>query len=120
MANPTLNEKQRKKYFDPLFRLIKKRIKNLAVHNPDVAWALQRKLWKEISYLERGKPCARKKLKWQKWKSQGRKCSFCRKGLLLPNSILDRFKATKGYTSKNARVIHSKCDRALQKKRKFK
>ena len=78
----------------------------------DLLFALRRKLFKELSYDERGKPMLRKLLKAQKYGSQDGKCKMC--GNVLPDggkyAVLDRFVARLGYTDENTRLICSGCD----------
>jgi hypothetical protein len=52
--------------------------------------ALNRKVYKELSYDKRSKPIVRRKLKREKWEAQDRKCAECGKrdgaGLQRPGS----------------------------------
>lgn len=123
MANPQLSEAERKKHFAPLFESIKKKISLLAEKNPRLSWALQRKLWRELSYLERGTPQQRRKLKIEKWHAQNKKCAVksCgkKKNIRLKYSVLDRRKAIGGYTSQNTRLLCRSCDIKIQKQKGY-
>lgn len=82
-------------------------------------WALRRKLAKELSYDERGKPTHRRQLKAFKRGEQGGKCAIC--GEILPerNAVLDRREAMLGYTPENTRLICKECDDRVQAERGF-
>jgi hypothetical protein len=76
----------------------------------ELRFALNRKVYKELSYDERSKPIARRKLKREKWEAQGRKCAQCGEAMEFAYSVLDRFKAVDGYTAGNTRLVHAECD----------
>ena len=73
-------------------------------------FAYRRKLFKELTYDERGKPMARRKLKDQKWKQQRGICAVCKRELPEKYAVLDRLNASDGYTAENTRLIHQQCD----------
>ena len=51
--------------FAPLLADARARLERLSASDPDLLWALRRKLAKELTYDERGKPMYRKQLKVQ-------------------------------------------------------
>jgi hypothetical protein len=109
MANPRLTEEQRKHLFAPLFECVKAELERLSGGDPQLLWALRRKLAKELVYLERSTPGARKKLKAQVWAAQNGRCALCQQGMPLKNSELDRFEAYLGYVESNVRLVHHDC-----------
>jgi hypothetical protein len=119
MSNPQLTKEQRERLFMPLFEHIKGRLDQLSNGDSRLLWALRRKLAKELTYLERGKPSQRKRLKEQKFSEQVAFCAIC--GNLLPfkETELDRIDAFGGYTRENTRLVHHKCHREQQKQRGF-
>ena len=120
MANRQLSSDELKRLFAPLLAGVRKRIAHLSTGDDALSWALRRKLYKELSYDERGKPMHRRRLKAAKRASQNNKCDVCKKLLPAKNSVLDRKDAMKGYTSKNTRLLCPKCDATVQAKRGFK
>ncbi|MGA3288440.1 MAG: hypothetical protein ABSD46_13580 [Bacteroidota bacterium] len=120
LANRRLTEEEIKKLFTPLFSEVRKRLTALSRGKKDLRWALQRKLLKELIYDERGKPMYRRKLKEQKRLEQNNKCAVCGSKLPTKYSVLDRFKAMKGYTIKNTRLICQSCDTTIQQQRGYK
>jgi hypothetical protein len=82
-------------------------------------WALRRKLSKELSYLERGKPMERKALKLAKRVEQHGLCAICGHPLPEQGAVLDRKEAMAGYTLENTRLVHYECDRQVQAERGF-
>lgn len=83
-------------------------------------WAFRRKVFKELTYDERGKPMERRKLKEAKWKSQRGICPACNGSLPEKYCVLDRLEAMKGYTSENTRLLCSSCDSRLQSEKGYK
>ncbi len=98
---------------------VRKMIEKEADGAADLLWALRRKVAKELSYDERGKPMDRRKLKAVKRALQGGKCAMCKRKLPARGAILDRKKAIEGYTEANTRLICEKCDKATQAKRGY-
>lgn len=83
-------------------------------------WALRRKVFKELTYDERGKPMERRKLKEAKWKAQRGQCLTCNAPLPDKYCVLDRLEAMKGYTPENTRLICATCDTRLQAAKGYK
>ena len=77
-------------------------------------WALRRKLAKELVYLERSTPMARRKLKELMFKKQGGVCPMCQEQLPEKGAELDRTEAYLGYTEANVRLVHHHCHVADQ------
>jgi len=119
MANPQLTAEQRKNLFGPLFLSVKQELERLAAGDARLLWALRRKLAKELEYLERGTPSYRKRLKEQKYSDQVAFCAICGDILPFKDIDLDRIEAYLGYTRENTRLVHHKCHRAEQAKKKY-
>jgi hypothetical protein len=79
MANPRLTKDQRADLFAPLFDLVRNELDRLSAGDPELLWALRRKLAKELTYLERSTPSERGKLKALVFQSGARQGS-CRLG----------------------------------------
>lgn len=119
MANPQLTKQQREEIFAPLFKKIKEELDVLSAGDPDLLFALRRKLVKDLGYLERGVPMMRVRLKAQKMKEQEGLCAVCGKALPEKGSELDRFEAKLGYTPENTRLVHHDCHIEDQSKKKY-
>jgi len=109
MANPRLTETQRDQLFAPLFKLVQAELDRLSQGDPEVQWALRRKLAKELTYLERSTPAARTKLKASKWQEQKGLCALCQKVMPQKGCELDRTEAFLGYVASNVRLVHHEC-----------
>jgi len=119
MPNPQLNEIQLKQA-NILLDKIRKEIKTLAGNDTELIFAFRRKIRKMLMYDERGTPITRRKLKDLMWKRQKGICPVCKKELPEKYAVLDRFKAIKGYTEENVRLICSDCDKKIQEDRGYK
>lgn len=119
MPNRTLTSEEREKLFQPLISEIRRRLKELAGEDTDLLWALRRKLFKELTYDERGNPTQRRVLKEVKRAVQKNKCAVCNNELPKKNAVLDRFEAMKGYTEENTRLICTECDVSVQEERGY-
>ncbi len=89
-------------------------LKFLAGDDPELLFALRRRLYTRLMHLERGTPMHRTKLKRLKWKAQKGVCAICEKPMEQKGSELDRFKASDGYTVENTRLVHHECHVADQ------
>ena len=120
MSNPQLTAEQRKVIFLPLFGRVKVLLEAASGGDQNLKWALNRKLFKELVYLERGKPMQRKALKKQKMKEHAGICALCRR-LIQPDdeSHLHRTYAPDGYTPRNTQLVHDRCHRQDQKAKKY-
>ncbi len=89
--------------------------------DPDLRFALRRKIAKELTYNERGKPAQRKKLKLKMLRLQHGLCANCGHPLplLARGAVLDRKDAMAGYTVANVKLICRDCDDKLQESRSF-
>ena len=87
----------------------------------ELLFALNRKLYKELSYLERGKPTTRRRVKLEKYAQQKGICAECGKDLpqLGKGAHLDRVNAIEGYTLGNTQLIHAACHEKRQADRKY-
>ncbi len=91
----------------------------LAGEDPELLFALRRRLYTRLMHLERGTPAHRTKLKAEKWKAQGGICAMCDKNMPQKGSELDRFVAWKGYTAENTRLVHHECHVDDQRRKGF-
>ncbi len=82
-------------------------------------YALRRKLYKELSYDERGKPMHRRALKAKKRAMQNSLCALCADLLPEKDVVLDRFEAKNGYTMVNTQLICRACDTVKQERLRF-
>lgn len=114
MPNRRLTSEELEKLFAPLLAEVRNRLVSLSGGDVDLHWALRRKLFKELSYDERGKPMQRRKLKEIKRAEQDNKCPLCCKTLPAKYVVLDRIEAMKGYTSENTRLLCQVCDAQVQ------
>jgi hypothetical protein len=87
--------------------------------DPGLLFALRRKVYKELTYDERGKPLNRRKLKAEMRARQNGLCVICTTELPKRYAVLDRFVAAKGYVAENVQLICEPCDRHIQSQRKF-
>jgi len=102
-----------------LLDVIRERIKELSDRESSLMFAYRRKIYKELSYDERGKPMLRKILKFKKYAEQKDMCAHCHHPLPQQDAVLDRFEAIKGYTLENTRLICRNCDLTIQTSRGF-
>ena len=119
MPNRILTPEELKNLFEPFVCDVRNRLKELSGGDDALHWALRRKLSKELSYDERGKPMLRRSLKRKKRIEQKGKCAKCGKHLPETHNVLDRFVAMDGYTLENTQLICQKCDRILQEERGY-
>jgi ribosomal protein L44E len=119
VANRQLTKAELETLFRPVFEDVRARLRVASGGDEDLHWALRRKLTKELSYAERGKPMLRKVLKALKRGEQGGKCALCHCELPERNAVLDRLEAMKGYTAENTRLLCQDCDQAVQVERGF-
>ncbi len=119
MANRQLTKEELDRLFSPLLEEVRSKLVALSAEDDELLWALRRKLFKELTYDERGKPTHRAKLKAEKRAEQDNKCAVCEASLPAKYTVLDRIEAMKGYTPENTRLICQNCDRRAQQERRF-
>lgn len=102
-----------------LLTQIRSKLEALSKGDKDLLFAYRRKVYKELTYDERSKPMARRKLKAQKRKEQRGLCAVCGTELPEKYAVLDRLNAADGYTSGNTRLIHQECDVAHQESKRY-
>ena len=119
MPNRQLTDAERATLFAPLITEVRDRLEALSGGDPALLWALRRKLAKELSYDERGKPMHRVMLKMQKRLEQANRCAICSVMLPDPGAVLDRLEAMGGYTKENTRLLCPACDTVEQQKRGY-
>ena len=120
MPNRQLSPEELENLFAPLLAEVRQRLTSLSGEDTDLQWALRRKLFKELTYDERGKPMQRRKLKDLKRAEQDNKCPLCSKLLPAKYVVLDRIEAMKGYTPENTRILCQECDTRVQQERGYK
>ena len=119
MPNRQLTSSELTDLFAPLIKEVRARLDELSGGQPDLHWALRRKLAKELGYDERGKPMQRRTLKALKRGQQGGLCAICKQPLPEKDVILDRLEAMAGYTEGNTRLLCRSCDYQVQAERRF-
>ena len=87
--------------------------------DPDLLFALRRKVAKELVYDERSKPMVRRALKNRMRMIQDGKCPVCCESLPEKYCVLDRLNAADGYVEANVRLICEPCDRQVQQERAY-
>ena len=102
-----------------ILRSVRTGLATLSAGDPSLLWALRRKVYKELTYDERGKPMHRRKLKARKRGEQRGLCAACSEPLPENYAVLDRLEAMGGYTESNTRLIHQACDTAVQRSRGY-
>lgn len=117
-ANRTLNEAELAQA-RTLLADIRTLIAGIAGDDEGLRFALNRKVYKELSYDERGKPNARQSLKARQIKAQDGKCAACTQPLPETDTVLDRLLAQTGYVEGNVRVLCRRCDLKIQRERGF-
>ncbi|MDR3410302.1 MAG: hypothetical protein P4L87_05040 [Formivibrio sp.] len=113
MANRNLNAEELKQAHLLLDEICGK-LEILSGDDLHLLFAYRRKIYKELIYLERGKPMQRRKLKIQKYDLQHGKCAHCSDDIAIQYSELDRKNAADGYTLENTELVHAKCHQARQ------
>jgi len=91
----------------------------LAGDDAELRFAYTRKIGKELTYFERGKPMMRRKLKREKVAEQNGQCAICNADLPASYNVLDRLTASGGYTAANTRAICRPCDEQVQASRGY-
>lgn len=119
MPNRQLTTDELETKFRPLLARVADYLARLSEGDDALQRALRRKLSKELSYLERGKPSHRKRLKKLKREEQGNRCKLCDKPLADLGPVLDRLEAMEGYTVENTRLLCAPCDVGVQQERGF-
>lgn len=92
-----------------LHNSIRKRLDGISGSDPELLFALRRRLIVKLTHDERGTPAHRKKIKRFKRAEQNGMCPICSKELPLKYAELDRFVASAGYTMENTRLVHHDC-----------
>ena len=118
MANRQLTPDELQ-HANALLAEVRQKLESLSHGDTELLFAYRRKIFKELTYDERSKPMARRKLKDQKWKEQRGLCAICGKELPEKYTVLDRFKAVDGYTKENTRLIHQECDVKIQESKGY-
>jgi hypothetical protein len=88
---------------------VRKQIDGLSQGDPELRFALNRRMFNRLMHDERGTPADRTKLKAEKWKAQEGRCAICNRLMEQKGSELDRTEASNGYTAANTRLVHHDC-----------
>lgn len=102
-----------------IFDAVRAMINEEAAGDVQLAWALNRKVAKELVYIERGTPAHRRKLKKLVREQQGNRCAIVDHELPIMGAELDRLDTMKGYVEGNVRVVCHGCHRKEQESKKF-
>jgi hypothetical protein len=102
-----------------LLRSIREQLETLSGGDKELLFAYRRKVYKDLTYDERSKPTARRKLKKLKREEQNGLCPICNRPLPETYCVLDRFNACDGYTAENTRLIDQDCDTAAQRAKRY-
>jgi len=73
----------------------------------------------QLTDYKRGKPTHRPRLEEQKRAEQDNLCPICDELLPVRYVVLDRFRASDGYTQANIRLIHDECEVRVQAERGY-
>ena len=98
---------------------IRSSIETHAKGDPELLFALRRKVAKELTYDERSKPMIRRALKTKMRKLQNGLCPICTDPLPERYCVLDRTNAVDGYVVSNVRLLCPACDQQVQTSRRF-
>ena len=102
-----------------LLKSIRDQLHTLAGHEKPLLFAYRRKIAKELSYDERGKPAHRKLLKALKRGKQNGLCALCAEPLADKYMILDRLEGMGEYIESNTRLVCVSCDTKVQHERGY-
>jgi len=119
MPNRQLTKEELERLFTPLIDDVRAKLQQLSAGDEALTWALRRKLAKELTYDERGKPMRRKLLKAQIFARQHGNCAACHSPLPPKGSVLDRHEAMTGYTLENTQLLCPACDTQKQEARRY-
>jgi hypothetical protein len=92
-----------------LHNSIRERLERISASDPELLFALRRRLIVKLTHDERGTPAHRNKIKRLKRAEQNGVCPICSNELPLKYAELDRFVASAGYTMENTRLVHHDC-----------
>jgi hypothetical protein len=120
MNTRQLSDEERRELFAPIFDFVQSRLESASAGDAGLLFALRRKLQKELSYLERGKPTERRGLKLFMRGKQNGLCAVCHANLPEKNAVLDRIEPMEGYVQGNVRLLCEGCDRTIQAEREYK
>jgi hypothetical protein len=119
MANRQLTQEELAQIFAPILKEVRTRLRDASRGDDRLLWALRRKLAKELTYDERGKPMFRRQLKALKRGEQGGRCALCPEPVPDKNAVPDPIEAMLGYTPGNTRLLCPPCDNKVQVERGF-
>ena len=99
---------------------IRARLASLAGDDSALLFPYRRKIYKELTCDERGKPAHRQKLKALKRDQQAGRCAECADPLPDRYAVLNRLHAQLQYTADNTRLLCPECDTRIQAQRGYK
>lgn len=102
-----------------LLNTVRNRLAEVSVGDPELLFAIRRRLIVKLTHEERGTPAHRNKIKKLKRADQNGLCYFCSKELPLKYAELDRLNASAGYTVENTRLVHHDCHIKDQAKKSY-
>ena len=102
-----------------LVEYVERRCKEISGGDARLLFSLRRRVFTRLSYLERGDPAHRRKLKEKKWKDQRGKCAIGGEDLPVTGAELDRSDPVLGYTEENTQLVCHEHHRQQQKERGF-
>jgi len=118
MANRILDKEELSRA-NALLARIREDIDTLAVGDPELRFAYNRKIAKMLVYDERSGPMERRKVKAAKRREQNNLCAECAQTLPQKYAVIDRLRAADGYTLENTRILCEPCDRKVQAERGY-
>jgi hypothetical protein len=95
------------------------RLDKLSASDPELLFALRRRLIVKLTHDERGTPAHRNRIKRLKRVEQKGICALCPDELPLKYAELDRLNASAGYTMENTRLVHHDCHIKDQKQKAY-
>lgn len=103
---------------DPIVTKVREMIRDAAMGDAELEFAIRRRVWNKIGQDERSLKI-RIALKKLKRKKQNGECALCGKPLPAKGSVLDRLKTMDLYTEPNTRLLCPDCDRRVQEERRY-
>lgn len=119
-TSPTrrLTPAERSEKADPIIARVRRMIREAAMGDAELEFAIRRRVWNKIGQDERSLR-DRIRLKKLKRRTQQGMCAVCGEQLPKKGSVLDRLKTMDLYTEANTRLLCPKCDREIQEGRKY-
>jgi hypothetical protein len=113
-----LTPAERAEKSDPIIVKLRQLIRDAADGDPELEFAIRRRVWNKIGQDERSLK-DRISLKKLELRTQGKNCAICRERLPPKGSVLDRLKTMDLYTEANTRLLCPTCDTRVQEDRRY-